>query len=88
MKEEHTVTAHSWFISVVDCNELCPVYQVNQSKNESHENEGARGRHDFFFEHKYPLTMIFFLEFHACSLLGLCVPGVTEGPETHTLRTT
>ena len=37
--------AHSWFISVVDSNELFPVkpLQVNQSKYENHENEGAMG---------------------------------------------
>ena len=42
--------AHSWFISVVDSNELCPVkpVQVNQSKNENHENEGAMGGHHGF----------------------------------------
>ena len=34
---------HSWFISVVDSNELGPLQpvQVNQSKYEDHENEGA-----------------------------------------------
>ena len=34
---------HSWFISVVDSNELDPVWpvQVNQLKYENHENEGA-----------------------------------------------
>ena len=36
-------STHSWFISVVDSNELCPVQpvQVNQSKYENHENDGA-----------------------------------------------
>ena len=41
------ITTHSWFISEVDSNELCPVkaVQVNQSKYENHENEGAMGGH-------------------------------------------
>ena len=33
-----------------------------------------------FFLHKYRFTVIF-LQFHACSFLGLCVLGVTEGPK-------
>ena len=45
------IPAHSWFISVVDSNELCPVLpvQVNRSKYENNENEGAIGGHDVFF---------------------------------------
>ena len=36
---------HSWFISVVDTDELGPVQpvQVKQSKYEDHEGEGAMG---------------------------------------------
>ena len=42
--------AHSWFISAVDSNELCPVkpVQMNQAKYENYENEGAIGGHDVF----------------------------------------
>ena len=42
---------HSWFISAVNSNELCPVepVQVNQLKYENHEKEGAMGGHDGFF---------------------------------------
>ena len=60
---------HSWFISGVDSNELCPVQpvQVNQSKYENQENEGAMWGNDCF-QHKYPFTIIF-LEIHARSSL-------------------
>ena len=32
---------------------------------------------DFFFTHKYN----FFFVFNDCCLMGLCVPGVIEGPK-------
>ena len=68
MTDKHTngqiqdILVHSWFISVVDSNELCPVWsvQVNQSKYENHENEGAMGGHDVFFLAKYPFSNFFF----------------------------
>ena len=41
------VTHSCWFISVVDSNESCP-FQLNQSKYENYENEGAIGGHDVF----------------------------------------
>ena len=63
------IVTHSWFISVVDINDLCPVkpVQLNQSKYENYENEGVIGGHDVF-QHTYPFIIIF-LEFHVrCSL--------------------
>ena len=41
-----TIKAASWLSSVTGGNELGPVYpvQVNQSKYEDHENEGAMGQ--------------------------------------------
>ena len=47
------INVHSWFISVVDSNKICPVWpvQVSQSNYENLENEGAMGvgGHDVFF---------------------------------------
>ena len=58
----HRCSPHSWFISVVNSNELYPgePVQVNQSKYENDENDGAIRGHDVFFEHKYSFTVIFF----------------------------
>ena len=55
------IVTHSWFISVVDINDLCPVkpVQLNQSKYENDEIEGVIGGHDVF-QHTYPFIIIFF----------------------------
>ena len=63
------LASHSWFISVVDSSELCSVkpVQLNQSKHENYEKEGAFGAM-MFFSITIPFPS-FFLEFHAHSSL-------------------
>ena len=53
---------------------------MSHSKYEDHENEVAVGAMLPFLKYKNPYCIIF-LEIHVRSLLGLCVPGVTEGPK-------
>ena len=65
-------TVHSWFISVVDNNELCPVQpvQVNQSKYKNYENEGPSGAMIFFSITIH--LLIFFFE-NQCAQLAVTV---------------
>ena len=71
---------NSWLISKVDSNELGPVQpvQVDQSNMKIMKMRGP-WEPSWLYQHKYSYSISFLN--HVRSYLGLCVPGVTEGPK-------